>query len=74
VELLIPELRRRGIYPELPTEGDKQFTARERVYGEGQKGLREDHPGSVYKYDRYQEDPPYAEEQTSTAEAAEPAV
>ncbi|KAI0136202.1 HK97 family phage prohead protease [Xylariales sp. AK1849] len=60
VDLLIPELRRRGIYPQPPEEG-KQLTARERIYGEGQKGLREDHPGSIYKYDRYQEDAPYNE-------------
>ncbi|KAK7748311.1 hypothetical protein SLS62_008678 [Diatrype stigma] len=52
-ELLIPELRRRGIYPEADNEG---LTARERVYGKGQSGLRDDHPGSAYKYDRYQED------------------
>jgi alkanesulfonate monooxygenase SsuD/methylene tetrahydromethanopterin reductase-like flavin-dependent oxidoreductase (luciferase family) len=67
VELLIPELRRRGIYPELP-DGDEQLTAREKVYGAGQKGLRDDHPGSVYKYDRYQEDPPYTEEAPSVPE------
>ncbi|KAK9774871.1 putative Nitrilotriacetate monooxygenase component A [Seiridium cardinale] len=62
VELLIPELRRRGIYPKLEEEGDEQ-TARERIYGQGQKGLRDDHPGSAYKYDRYQEDPPYQPEE-----------
>ncbi|GJC88916.1 dimethyl-sulfide monooxygenase [Colletotrichum liriopes] len=54
VDLLIPELRRRGIYPEAPAE-DVQLTAREKVYGEGQKGLRTDHPGSVYKYDVYKD-------------------
>ncbi|OTA91382.1 hypothetical protein M434DRAFT_13173 [Hypoxylon sp. CO27-5] len=61
VELLIPELRRRGIYPDPPAEGEK-LTARERIYGKGQKGLRDDHVGSAYKYDRYKEDPPYEEE------------
>ncbi|KAI1471553.1 bacterial luciferase-like protein [Daldinia caldariorum] len=60
VELLIPELRRRGIYPDPPAEGES-LTARERIYGKGQKGLRDDHIGSQYKYDRYQEEPPYQE-------------
>lgn len=55
VDLLIPELRRRGIYPEAPAD-DVAFTAREKVYGQGQKGLRADHPGSSYKYDVYKEE------------------
>ncbi|OJJ44109.1 hypothetical protein ASPZODRAFT_122387 [Penicilliopsis zonata CBS 506.65] len=58
VDLLIPELRRRGLYPEPPEE---QLTAREKVYGQGQKELRNDHPGSQYKYDVYQEEDPYVE-------------
>ncbi|KAI1761690.1 nitrilotriacetate monooxygenase component A [Hypoxylon sp. FL1150] len=64
VELLIPELQRRGLYadPKLDGEG---LTARERVYGKGQSGLRDDHPGSRYKYDRYQEEPPYEEAETA---------
>jgi len=62
VYLLIPELRRRGIYPELPKEGDEPTTAREKVYGKGQGGLRADHVGSKYKYDVYQEEPPYVPE------------
>ncbi|KAI0378458.1 nitrilotriacetate monooxygenase component A [Hypomontagnella monticulosa] len=66
VELLIPELRRRGIYPDAPEEGEK-LTARERVYGKGQSGLRDDHPGSKYKYDVYQEDKPYEETETPKA-------
>ncbi|KAI0182380.1 luciferase-like domain-containing protein [Xylaria flabelliformis] len=53
VELLIPELRRRGLYPEAQENEGETLTARERVYGKGQKGLRDDHPGSRYKYDRY---------------------
>ncbi|ORY14521.1 xenobiotic compound monooxygenase, DszA family [Clohesyomyces aquaticus] len=54
VELLVPELRRRGVYPQ---EGGKEgLTARERVYGEGQRGLRVDHVGSRYKYEVSQED------------------
>lgn len=65
VDLLIPELRRRGLYPPAPspTEGEGEesppLTAREKVYGKGQKGLRDDHVGSRYKYDVYQEEPPY---------------
>ena len=53
VELLIPELRHRGLYPETQENEGETLTARERVYGKGQKGLRDDHPGSRYKYDRY---------------------
>ncbi|OTB11346.1 hypothetical protein K445DRAFT_26708 [Daldinia sp. EC12] len=64
VELLIPELRRRGIYPDPPPEGET-LTARERIYGKGQKGLRDDHIGSKYKYNRYQEEPPYQEAEPS---------
>ncbi|KAL0764207.1 hypothetical protein CaCOL14_013260 [Colletotrichum acutatum] len=55
VDLLIPELRRRGIYPEASAD-NVAFTAREKVYGQGQKGLRADHPGSSYKYDVYKEE------------------
>lgn len=62
VDLLIPELRRRGVYPEAPPSDGEQLTAREKVYGKGQKGLRDDHPGSGYRYEVYQEDPPYEEE------------
>ncbi len=47
VELLVPELRRRGIYAPKGETG----TMRERVYGAGQSRLRDDHPGSKYKYD-----------------------
>ncbi|KAF2494628.1 alkanesulfonate monooxygenase [Lophium mytilinum] len=56
VDLLIPELRRRGLYPEAIEDG---LTARERVYGKGQNGVRKDHIGSRYKYDVYTEDKPY---------------
>ncbi|KAH7130179.1 luciferase-like domain-containing protein [Dendryphion nanum] len=56
VDLLIPELRRRGIYPE--QEEIEGLTAREKVYGKGQKGLRADHIGSGYKYDVYDESKP----------------
>lgn len=66
VELLIPELRRRGVYPE---KGAKEgLTAREKVYGAGQAGVRADHTASGYKYDVYKEDEPYVaqEEQQAT--------
>ncbi|KAF3359666.1 Calmodulin [Verticillium dahliae VDG1] len=50
---------KKGLYPEAPA-ADEQLTARERVYGRGQKGLRDDHPGSRYKYDVFEEDGPPA--------------
>lgn len=53
VELLIPELRRRGRYPEKGHES-QTGTMRERIYGKGQSKLREDHVGSKWKFDRYQ--------------------
>jgi hypothetical protein len=67
VDLLVPELRRRGIYPQEVPEG---LTAREKVYGAGQAHLRDDHLGSTYKYDVHKEEAPYAletkaEEQTN---------
>lgn len=49
VEYLIPELRKRGIYAPKGESG----TMRERVYGPGQKRLRDDHTGSQYRYDVY---------------------
>ncbi|KAJ5907573.1 Nitrilotriacetate monooxygenase component A/pristinamycin IIA synthase subunit A [Penicillium taxi] len=62
IELVIPELRKRGLYPELPASSDEPLTAREKIFGKGQKELRADHPGSRYKYDVYQEDPPFVKE------------
>ena len=59
VDLLVPELRKRGIYPQEFQEG---LTAREKVYGAGQAHLRDDHLGSTYKYDVYKEDAPYVQE------------
>ena len=47
VDLLIPELRRRGRYPIEEESG----TIRERIYGRGQTRLRNDHVGSRYKYE-----------------------
>lgn len=56
VDLLVPELRTRGIYAEVPNEKQgEEWTAREKIYGKGQKGLRDDHVGSKYRYDIYEE-------------------
>lgn len=55
VELLVPELRRRGIYAEVPQDSTEEWTAREKVYGKGQAGLRDDHTGARYRYDVYEE-------------------
>ncbi len=52
-DLLIPELRRRGLYAEARADA-APLTAREEVYGEGQPGLRSDHFGSTFKYDVFQ--------------------
>ncbi|KAF2644629.1 putative dibenzothiophene desulfurization enzyme A, partial [Massarina eburnea CBS 473.64] len=49
VDLLVPELRRRGRYPEQGVGG----TLREKVFGVGQSRLRDDHVGSSYKFDNY---------------------
>lgn len=49
VELLIPELRRRGRYAPRGESG----TMRERIFGEGQSKLRDDHPGRQYRYELY---------------------
>ncbi|EME38633.1 hypothetical protein DOTSEDRAFT_66678 [Dothistroma septosporum NZE10] len=57
VELLVPELRRRGVYPEKRV--GEAWTAREKVYGRGQRELRGDHVGSGYKYEVYREEAPW---------------
>lgn len=59
VDLLIPELRRRGRYPLQSEPG----TLRERVFGSGQSRLRDDHSGSKWKYDRYPEDAEFRADQ-----------
>lgn len=59
IDLVLPELRKRGLYPELPDPSEEPLTAREKIFGRGQKELRADHPATKYKYDVYQEDPPY---------------
>ncbi|KAH8893362.1 putative dibenzothiophene desulfurization enzyme A [Thozetella sp. PMI_491] len=52
VDLLVPELRRRGQYAPKGESG----TMRERVYGLGCSRLSDEHPGSRYKYDAYEEE------------------
>lgn len=67
VDLLVPELQRRGLYP---TEAVEGRTAREKVYGTGQAGVRSDHLASTYKYDVYVEDPPIDTEAKSVVNTA----
>ncbi|KAF2826639.1 Nitrilotriacetate monooxygenase component A/pristinamycin IIA synthase subunit A [Ophiobolus disseminans] len=55
VDLLVPELRRRGVYGGVEDGDEGEWTAREKVYGKGQKGLRDDHEGARYRYDVYEE-------------------
>jgi len=74
VDLLVPELRRRGLYPEPPNEEAEALTAREKVYGKGQAHLRDDHLGSTYKYDVYKEDVPYIEERTEEKSSSHEAI
>ncbi|KAK1659079.1 putative dibenzothiophene desulfurization enzyme A [Colletotrichum godetiae] len=50
VDLLVPELRRRGLYGHDGLLGDG-ITLRERIYGADQRHLRNDHFGSRYKYE-----------------------
>jgi alkanesulfonate monooxygenase SsuD/methylene tetrahydromethanopterin reductase-like flavin-dependent oxidoreductase (luciferase family) len=59
IDLVLPELRKRGLYPEPSNKLDGPLTLREKVYGKGQKELRDDHPGSKFKYEVYQEEAPY---------------
>lgn len=49
VDLLVPELQRRGLcWDDYEVPGG---ALRENIYGAGQKKLRDDHFGSTYKYD-----------------------
>ncbi|KAL2876603.1 hypothetical protein SGCOL_008181 [Colletotrichum sp. CLE4] len=50
VDLLVPELRRRGLHGHDGLLGDG-ITLRERIYGADQRHLRNDHFGSRYKYE-----------------------
>ena len=71
VDLLIPELRRRGLYPEKVEDG---LTAREKVYGKGQSQLRDDHTGSRYRYDVYKEEAPYQHPEKKPSDQQAPDV
>lgn len=51
VDLLVPELRKRGLY----APQDESGTMRERVYGPGNSRLRDDHYGSIFKYAVYED-------------------
>lgn len=55
VDLLVPELRRRGLYAAAPYDDAAARTLRESVYGQGQSGLRKDHPGFSYIYGNYEQ-------------------
>jgi alkanesulfonate monooxygenase SsuD/methylene tetrahydromethanopterin reductase-like flavin-dependent oxidoreductase (luciferase family) len=46
IDLVVPELRRRGRYRESYTEGE---TFRERLYGPGNSRLLDTHPGACYR-------------------------
>ncbi|KIM77132.1 hypothetical protein PILCRDRAFT_12306 [Piloderma croceum F 1598] len=60
VELLVPELQRRGVHwKDYPTRSDGQgIYAREGIYGLGQEKFRDDHPGARYKWEAGCEPPP----------------
>ncbi|KAH7156026.1 putative dibenzothiophene desulfurization enzyme A [Dactylonectria macrodidyma] len=49
VELLVPELRKRGIYAPAGESG----TMRERFYGQGKTRLQDGHTGTRYKWESY---------------------
>jgi alkanesulfonate monooxygenase SsuD/methylene tetrahydromethanopterin reductase-like flavin-dependent oxidoreductase (luciferase family) len=46
IDLVFPELRRRGRYWH---DYDEATTLREKIYGPGQKRVRDDHPAAVYR-------------------------
>ena len=46
IDLVIPELRRRGRYWE---DYDEGTTLRERLYGPGHPRVRDDHPAARYR-------------------------
>ncbi len=48
VNLVVPELQRRGVFKTSYEEG----TLREKLYGKGQRHLRDDHPGSRFRFAR----------------------
>lgn len=56
VDLLVPELRRRGIYPGPRGEDEPVLSARERALGQGQARVRDDHVAATYRFDVYKEE------------------
>lgn len=48
VDLVVPELQRRGVYKTCYEEG----TLREKLYGKGRRYLPDDHPAASYRYGR----------------------
>jgi alkanesulfonate monooxygenase len=46
VDLVVPELQRRGVYKTSYAEG----TLREKLYGKGRRHLSADHPGAKYRF------------------------
>lgn len=64
VYLLLPELRRRGIYAPARGEDEAPLTAREKVYGHS--NVRDDHTASKYRYDVYVEEQAEVKPQDST--------
>ncbi len=48
VDLVVPELQRRGVYKLAYQEG----TLREKLYGQGRRHLPDDHPGAGYRFAR----------------------
>jgi long-chain alkane monooxygenase len=49
IELLIPELRRRGRYRNSYADDGPGLTLRERLFGQGQARLKPSHPGALYR-------------------------
>ena len=48
------------------------MTAREKVYGKGQHGLRDDHEGAKYRYDVYREEESNAEKKAENGASTLP--
>jgi FMN-dependent oxidoreductase (nitrilotriacetate monooxygenase family) len=67
VELVVPELRRRGRYRESYEEGE---TLRERLFGAGHARLLDDHPGARYRDPSALHDAPASAEVGESAAAA----
>ena len=53
VDLVVPELQRRGLY----RKGYEASTLREHYFGKGQQRLVDDHPGAAYGSHRRKDNP-----------------